>query len=148
MNYLIKLVIPIIFYAVASVYHPVAAQKIGNDIWNESGIPVFRNYTAREYGAHFQNWAIIRDQQGIILVANNDGLLEYDGIDWRRYGLEDKLFHSLRSIAIDQNGTIYYGTSSQFGYIMVDSNGNYKFRSLLDKVDKKYHNFSKNQYFY
>lgn len=142
MNFRIKLVIPIIFCIVASVYHPVAAQKIGSDIWSESGIPVFHNYTAREYNAHFQNWAIIQDKQGIILVANNDGLLEYDGENWRRYDLEDKLFHSLRSMAVDRYGTIYCGSGSHFGYITADKTGNYNFRSLLDKVDKKYHNFN------
>ncbi|MEJ2613812.1 MAG: hypothetical protein P8Z35_02550 [Ignavibacteriaceae bacterium] len=119
----------------------MADDQTKNNIWNEYGIPLYRNYTPKEYGGHFQNWGIIQDKNGIILVANNDGLLAYDGVNWKRYDLNGKL-SSLRSLALDDAGTIFCGTGSQFGYISYDTFGNYNFISLIDKVNKKYRNFN------
>lgn len=119
----------------------LADDQSENNIWNEYGIPLYHNYTPKEYGGHFQNWGIIHDKNGIIFVANNDGLLSYDGVNWKRYDLDGKLI-SLRSFALDNSGTIYCGTGSQFGYISYDTLGNYKFISLMDKVKEKYRNFN------
>jgi hypothetical protein len=142
MIYIRKLLIFAVLALVFLLYLAASAEQGSSQAWDEFGIPVFRNYTSREYRAHFQNWAIIQDKQGLILVANNDGLLEYDGVNWRRYDLEGKLFHSLRSLGIDNSGTVYCGTGSHFGYLMPDSRGRLKFNSLLDSVAEKYRDFN------
>lgn len=113
-----------------------------SDIWNEYGIPLYHNYTPKEYGGHFQNWCIVKDKQGIILVANNDGLLSYDGVNWRRFNLGGEQYHSLRSIAQNNSGTVFCGTASHFGYLTYDEQGKYKLNSLLDKVNERYRNFN------
>ena len=46
---------------------------------NESGRPFIRNYEAREYQAHSQNWSILQDQRGVMYFGNSIGVLEYDG---------------------------------------------------------------------
>ncbi len=121
--------------------NPAAADS-PDSLWSEYGIPIYRNYSPTEYRAHFQNWAVIQDQQGVILVANNDGLLSYDGENWRRYDLEGKLFHSLRSLGIDASGTIYCGTGSHFGYLERREDGNFRFVSLMDRVKEGFRNFN------
>jgi hypothetical protein len=89
-----------------SINKSFAFEHPGSDSWTEYGIPLFHNYTPKEYGGHFQNWCILKDKQGIIRVANNDGLLSYDGVSWNRSDLGGELFRSLRSIAQDDSGTI------------------------------------------
>lgn len=42
-----------------------------------------RLFTAQEYGAHTQNFAICCDAQGIVYVANFEGLLRYDHAGWQ-----------------------------------------------------------------
>lgn len=42
--------------------------------------PYFQNYSLSEYNAGNQNWDVSRAENGKLYVANNDGLLEYDGL--------------------------------------------------------------------
>ena len=44
-----------------------------------SGFPFITNYTTADYGAGIQNWGITQDRNGILYIANNYGLLEFDG---------------------------------------------------------------------
>ena len=47
------------------------------------GLPFITNYGAATYKAGIQNWDIIEDDQGLLYVANNLGLLEFDGQNWQ-----------------------------------------------------------------
>ncbi len=42
------------------------------------GLKYYRNYSPEEYKYQPQNWCIIQDRSGIIYVANNGGVMEYD----------------------------------------------------------------------
>ena len=53
------------------------------------GLPFITNYEALTYQAGIQNFDIIQDDLGRIFVANNLGLLEFDGKTWSRYGLNN-----------------------------------------------------------
>lgn len=44
-----------------------------------------RNYTIDDYKASCQNWDISVSSRGTIYVANNSGLLEFDGNTWYKY---------------------------------------------------------------
>lgn len=137
-----KIIALLVLLLVGELYSNTFASESTDSRWKEYGIPNYRNYSPGEYRAHFQNWEIVQNQQGVILVANNDGLLSFDGVNWRRYDLEGKLFHSLRSLAIDDSGTIYCGTGSHFGYLIRGDDGSYRFISLLDRVKEEFRNFN------
>ena len=47
------------------------------------GLPLIRNYTAAEYGAHNRNFDIEIGEDGTVFVANFEGLLYYDRAQWR-----------------------------------------------------------------
>lgn len=47
------------------------------------GLPLIRNYTAAEYGAHNRNFDIEIGDDGTVFVANFEGLLYYDRAQWR-----------------------------------------------------------------
>ncbi len=88
-----------------------------------------QNYEARLYDAHPQNWDIVQDSKGLIYVANNYGLLEFDGREWTIFPSEPG--RSVRSLDIDHNDRIYYGASGCFGFMEPDGNGRLVYHSLL-----------------
>jgi signal transduction histidine kinase/ligand-binding sensor domain-containing protein len=99
----------------------------------DAGRPFIRNYLAHDYGARMQNWAITQDSRGIMYFANTDGLLEYDGINWRLFKLP-----TVRSIAIDSLGRIYLGLENDMGYLVPDKDGNYQYYSLKEKIPENH----------
>lgn len=95
--------------------------------------PFISNFSPEEYKASGQNWAIVQSQQGIMYFANNLGILEYDGSNW-------KIIHTpvrARSLCIDNTGRIYVGLENDFGYLEADSIGKLCYISLKDKILKK-----------
>jgi serine phosphatase RsbU (regulator of sigma subunit)/ligand-binding sensor domain-containing protein len=91
----------------------------------QPGLPFIRNYLQDEYHGSQQAWGIAEDNRGIIYFANSDGLLEYDGADWRLNSGP-----GLRSLAIDSTGIIYAGLENDLGYFKADRKGKYQFHTL------------------
>ncbi|MBE0422478.1 MAG: transcriptional regulator, partial [Lutibacter sp.] len=65
------------------------------------------NYTLYEYKAGNQNWDISKSADGKLFVANNNGLLEFDGINWNLWEMPNKT--TIRSLLVYQN-KIYVGS--------------------------------------
>ena len=99
-----------------------------------SGNLPIRNYPYTEYHAKQNNMSIVQDQRGIMYFANEFGVLEYDGVEWRLIYTENKSI--VHSLSIDTNGAIYVGAEGEFGYLAPDSTGNLKFYSLIPFVNK------------
>ncbi len=95
---------------------------------NKDGLPFVQIYTTDEYEAHGQNWAIVKDNKGVMYFANNYGLLQYNGSRWNLF--ENPHSPYIRSLEVDKKGIIYYGASSDFGMIIPDSIGNLKYFSI------------------
>jgi len=95
---------------------------------NQNGIPLIKNYSPDEYRAHSQNWSIVQDKRGLMYFANNFGLLQYDGANWKLY--INEISSELRSLAVDDYGTIYYGGAQDFGIMVPDSIGNLEYKSI------------------
>src|SRR5580658_1582111 len=100
----------------------------------ETGDYVFQRYSAKQYGANPQNWGVAQDKRGILYFANTDGLLEFDGNNWRIIALPGK---SVRSVSVDSQGTVYVGGVGEFGLLKPDSTGTMKFVSLIDQVPQR-----------
>lgn len=96
---------------------------------NRLGHPIIRNYTPEEYGATEQNWSAIQDNRGVLYVGNGEnGVLEYDGKTWRKIPIPNN--SEVRSLAKDDEGTIYVGAIGEFGYLKPNENGEMQFVSL------------------
>ncbi|MCU0289807.1 MAG: hypothetical protein MUF15_25865, partial [Acidobacteria bacterium] len=104
-------------------------------IYAETGSPFIRNYSPKEYNAHSQNWSVIQDNRGVMYFGNVDGVLEFDGYNWRLIRLPN--FSMVRSMAIDKNGTIYVGGVGELGYLAANTKGEMDYISLLPLLDKK-----------
>jgi len=108
------------------------------DVKAQIGIPLVKNYTADEYKGGIQNWQIDQDKRGMLYVANNLGLLQFDGNNWKTYNVSGAA--KLRSIAISPEGRIYVGFQGDFGYYESDSIGRLQYHSLKKLVPKDYRN--------
>jgi ligand-binding sensor domain-containing protein len=104
-----------------------------------SGLPFVRTFHTVEYQAGIQNWALTQDKRGILYVANNFGLLEFDGVKWQRYRVKNGT--KVRTVAIDARGRIYVGCQGDFGYFFPDESGQLTYVSLADSLEQRYRNF-------
>ena len=108
-------------------------------VWGrETGFKYFKNYSPKEYDRQPQNWWILQDNRGVIYVGNNGGVLEFDGVSWRTIEIPNTV---VRSMAAADDGTIYVGGRSEFGFLSPDSNGNLAYQSLLGHLNKNQKNF-------
>lgn len=105
---------------------PAAGQP---DSHRFSKIPLTETFNTTDYDGGIQNWSIAQDKRGFIYVANNFGLLEFDGETWRRYVIENNT--RVRSVFVDQDNRIYIGGQNQFGYFDVNEQSELTFHSLL-----------------
>jgi signal transduction histidine kinase/DNA-binding response OmpR family regulator/ligand-binding sensor domain-containing protein len=103
------------------------------------GYKYLRNFSPKEYDSYSQNWSILQDKRGIIYVANRGCLLEFDGISWRKIRVHNS---SVRSLAMDDRGTIYVGGDNEIGYLAPDEKGSFQCVSLVDYIDENRRNFS------
>lgn len=100
--------------------------------------PLIRVYETAEYQGGIQNWDITQDERGLLYVANNFGLLEFDGASWSLYEVPEST--KLRSVLVD-SGRIYIGGQGQMGYFEANQQGIYEFNSIKDLIDSSYQSF-------
>ncbi|MBN2890997.1 MAG: hypothetical protein JXL97_03945 [Bacteroidales bacterium] len=106
----------------------------------EMGKPLMRVYSIDEYNWHPQNWAAIQDNRGVMYFANGLGVLEFDGIEWRKIIVPNTTI--IRSFAKDTCGRIYVGGAGEFGYLAPDELGDMKYFSLSNELDTAYQYFN------
>ena len=75
--------------------------------------PPIEIYTPNDYGAETQNWSISQSKEKLIYVANNKGLLEFNGAKWKLYKSPNETI--IRSVNVIDD-YIYTGCNSEFGY--------------------------------
>ena len=90
------------------------------------------NFSRETYGGGNQSWDITQNKNGWIYIANNNGLLEYDGSRWRTFSVANESV--IRSVYASNDNRIYAGASKEFGYFEYEEDGNLKYHSLIPKV--------------
>ncbi len=93
-----------------------------------------------EYLAGTQNWDIERDNFGRIFIANNEGLLVYNGINWKLYSVPNKTI--IRSIAFGSDGKLYTGAQDDLGYYEADKLGRLIYTSLKNQLPPSVNSFA------
>ena len=100
---------------------------------NTIGLPDAINYDKQEYNAGLQNWEIKQDKNGILYVANNEGLLTFDGRYWNLFPLPNKTI--VRSVEIGLDNKIYVGGQDELGYFSPTDNGRLSYHSLTPLIN-------------
>lgn len=102
-------------------------------------VPMVNHYTTDDYQAGTQNWSIVQQPNGWIYAANNYGLLEYDGAQWRLYGIWNST--AVRSVAVDSLGNIYAGGTDEVGLFTPNASGGLDYQSLVEHIPAHYRKF-------
>jgi len=100
------------------------------------GVPYVQNYTKALYQSGNQNWAVTRDEHGIMYFGNSEGLLSFDGKYWQSYRMPNGLI--VRSVVADGKGKIYSGGFGEFGYWQHNNRGKLVYHSLTKLIPAKY----------
>ena len=75
-----------------------------------------------------QNFCVEQDLRHIIYVCNVDGVLEFDGERWKQWRLPNR--ELVRSLAVDENDTVYVGGYNVFGYLRREATGQMTFEDI------------------
>ena len=90
-------------------------------------LPPVISYEPDVYQGGNQNWMIGQDERQFIYVANNKGLLEFNGMQWTRYpSPNETIIRAVRAI----DGRVYTGCYMEFGYWERDTTGKLQYHSL------------------
>jgi len=94
--------------------------------------PPIQIYTPKDYGAENQNWSISQSKDKFIYVANNKGLLEFNGEAWNLYPSPNESI--MRSVnVIDER--IYTGNYREFGFWERNNFGKLNYTSISQKLN-------------
>ncbi|NCU31510.1 MAG: hypothetical protein EOM23_00925 [Candidatus Moranbacteria bacterium] len=103
------------------------------------GTPAVRNYDNSIVQAGTQTWMIDIGANGLAYFANNDGVLEFDGLNWRVYPLLNRTV--VRSVLATDGGRIYAGGYNEFGYFEPNQNGQLVYYPLQHLVSDRFGDF-------
>ncbi|WP_298340813.1 triple tyrosine motif-containing protein [uncultured Algibacter sp.] len=88
-------------------------------------------FNPKDYGAESQNWSITQSNNRNIYVANNKGLLEYNGAKWSLYLSPNQTI--IRAVEVIDD-LIYTGSYRDFGYWKRDDFGVLNYTSLANEL--------------
>ena len=119
-----QLLTSIIFFFLILYTSPILAQNQGKTF--------VQNYPPKVYNGQAQNWSLAQDYRGVMYVGNGNGVMEYDGSNWRTLVLPGAV--TPRSLGVAENKVIYVGTSVGFGFLSIDANGNTIYKALQTQL--------------
>ncbi len=94
------------------------------------------NFTPSDYQAGIQNIDFAQNRDMQLFVANNLGVLSYNGTHWKVHAYKTGKKH--RSLAFDEyNNRLYVGLQGDFGYF----DGDWTYHSLIDLIPGEFSNF-------
>jgi len=96
-------------------------------LWSQELPPVI-NFDPSTYNAGNQNWMLTQSSNKFIHIANNLGLLSYNGEQWRLNKMPDG--SAVRSV-LSADEKVYTGSYMDFGYWERDNKGLLNYHSLM-----------------
>ncbi|MDW3191685.1 MAG: triple tyrosine motif-containing protein [Cytophagales bacterium] len=103
------------------------------------GLPSIEIYSFKDYSAGGQNYQIRQSEEGLIYIANNFGLLSFDGTYWHTDSIDGGT--KVRSVYPHTSGKVYVGAQNEFGYFAPGANGFLSYNSLTDLIPEDHRSF-------
>nr|MBP9600899.1 LuxR family transcriptional regulator [Lutibacter sp.] len=97
-------------------------------------LPSIEKFTPEDYFGDNQNWMISQADNSYIYVANNKGLLEFNGAEWVAYASPNNSIIRAVKVIADK---IYTGCYAEFGYWVKNNLGILKYTSLTPQLENK-----------
>jgi len=118
--------------------HAINAQKLP-----EKGVPLLQNFTPADYQNKGKIWDIYSAENGIVYMAADKGLLEYDGKTWHSFKGSEGF---TRSLIVVNDSLIYTGSDLDFGvwkknkYQAFEYTSLYPFRKDISDINEEFWN--------
>lgn len=93
----------------------------------EKGVPLLKNYTPAQYQNKGKIWDIQSAPNGMVYMAADKGLLEFDGKTWNSFKGSDGF---TRSVLVINDSLIYTGSDLDFGVWTKNKFQVFEYRSL------------------
>src|SRR3954447_20396799 len=106
---------------VAAYVAALASNSLFGGFSSDWGSPRLQVFSPKTYNAHPQVWSAVEDSRGVMYFANPDGVLEFDGVTWRRIPIPGDA--AVRSVTTDSQGRIAVGAQAEFGILEHDAQG-------------------------
>ncbi|MFY9242406.1 MAG: triple tyrosine motif-containing protein [Polaribacter sp.] len=97
-------------------------------------LPPINVYYTKDYGGENQNWGISQSDKGFIYVANNKGLLEFNGASWQLYETPNETI--VRSVKAYKE-KIFTGFYMGFGFWERNDIGKLQYISIVKNQNIK-----------
>ncbi len=105
-----------------------------NTITKAEHLPPVSIFDTQIYKGGNQNWMVDQHSDGSIFIANNVGLLVYNGAQWKCYPSANGSI--LRSVKV-VGERVYTGCFMDFGYWEKDEKGDFQYTSLVAELNVK-----------
>jgi len=112
----------------------------------EKGVPWLDNYTPAQYHDKGKIWNIQTAPNGLVYMAADGGLLEFDGITWKSYKGSNGF---TRSVLVVNDSLIYTGSDLDFGVWKKNKiqdfeyTSLYPFRKVAQEVSEEFWNINR-----
>lgn len=98
---------------------------------------LFTAHTTEDHGGGAISSSIAEDSDGSLFIANESGLLKFDGNHWHQmpatgYG------NYVSSVAIDHKSRIWISSPSSIGHYTLNRNGSYDYTDLTYTIDEQF----------
>ncbi len=90
------------------------------------------NYDKNDFKSDSQFWTMCEDEDGLLIFGNNEGIIVFDGEYWKKILLPNN--SSVRSLMVDDNGTVWVGGYNELGVLKKDFHGDYNYVSLVNEL--------------
>lgn len=109
------------------------------DQFNKLGASVIEYFPPEDFNGEGTNWSIQQHENGMIFVANANGLYSFDGAKWRHHSKPGNEY--IHQFIIDEK-RIYIGVESDLGYFELNQQGDFDYTSLVPELDDQQRRFS------
>ena len=124
-NSLLNIVFFLFFFPTLMLANPFSETGEGGVL---KGVPLRYHFESADYKGGIQSWSMDQDSSGILYLANNYGLLEFDGSQWTLHKVPSCT--KVRVVKVDHKNRIFVGGQGQIGYFSMTLHG-LQFTSLL-----------------
>jgi serine phosphatase RsbU (regulator of sigma subunit) len=100
----------------------------------DKGVPLMKNYLLEDYPELFHNWQILQGSKGLLYIANDNGIVEFDGVDQRLISLNEQA--PVKALAQEPQGKIYVAGNGHLGFLQANAVGKLKYHSFYKQTLK------------
>lgn len=115
-----------IFWGLLIIWQTIAGSCFARDL----GAPTIQSFPAERTRSDGRNWQAAQSDDGRLFFANNDGLLEFDGVTWRQH----RTGSTVRTLYIGNGDRIWIGGNNELGYFDISNGKISDYHSLIPEL--------------